>query len=399
MNKFTVEYFARQLLKELHSTEAFKSLTEDTLVYEFYVGKVALTTQIKNALGISKEDNSPEVTSAVNTFFRQLKTAFKESESYSTKRYYIKELKSTRYSFKVQIIAPSSKSNVNQWITRKIAPAKKELFNEVSKLSSKELESNKFLSSVNTSQVQDLSKDINDFFKSGNPITKKSIDKFILEVKSNLSNKSPLINVSLSSAATKNKWSRLSDRTLYSKLSKTIVESSTTLVTPAVQQHAENEIYTAFNKGLKGVPGVTTSGLNNTKIVDKDIKQSINTNTINTSASYSKVTNSLVDSLDLNSLLAYINKELVGQIRGNMGSPRLNWRTGRFAGSAKAISAYKDSRDEVALEYTYMLYPYQTFEPGFKQGSRERDPRPLIERSIRQIAVEITNTKFNFRRV
>ena len=36
--------------------------------------------------------------------------------------------------------------------------------------------------------------------------------------------------------------------------------------------------------------------------------------------------------------------------------------------------------------YTYMKNPYQTFEPGFKQGSpASRSPKLLISKSIREI--------------
>jgi len=36
-----------------------------------------------------------------------------------------------------------------------------------------------------------------------------------------------------------------------------------------------------------------------------------------------------------------------------------------------------------------MKNPYQTFEPGFKQGSTMRDPRKIIGESIREIATAI----------
>jgi hypothetical protein len=37
--------------------------------------------------------------------------------------------------------------------------------------------------------------------------------------------------------------------------------------------------------------------------------------------------------------------------------------------------------------YSYMKNPYQTFEPGFRQGTpKTRDPKLLISKSIREIA-------------
>ena len=46
-------------------------------------------------------------------------------------------------------------------------------------------------------------------------------------------------------------------------------------------------------------------------------------------------------------------------------------------------------RGGTELDYTYMKNPYQTFEPGFKQGSTMRDPRKIIGESIREIATAI----------
>jgi hypothetical protein len=47
-----------------------------------------------------------------------------------------------------------------------------------------------------------------------------------------------------------------------------------------------------------------------------------------------------------------------------------------------------ESRDGmITAFYSYMKNPYQTFEPGFRQGSpRTRDPKLLISKSIREIA-------------
>jgi len=46
-----------------------------------------------------------------------------------------------------------------------------------------------------------------------------------------------------------------------------------------------------------------------------------------------------------------------------------------------------------------MRYPYETFEPGNAQGSVERDPRKLIDKSIREIAVQFAIGRFYTRRV
>ena len=65
----------------------------------------------------------------------------------------------------------------------------------------------------------------------------------------------------------------------------------------------------------------------------------------------------------------------------------LNYRTGRFAGSAKVESMSQSRQGMITAFYSYMKNPYQTFEPGFRQGSpKTRDPKLLISQSIREIA-------------
>ena len=41
-----------------------------------------------------------------------------------------------------------------------------------------------------------------------------------------------------------------------------------------------------------------------------------------------------------------------------------------------------------------MKMPYQTFEPGYKQGNTQRDPRKIIGESVRAIAQSIIGDKF-----
>lgn len=93
----------------------------------------------------------------------------------------------------------------------------------------------------------------------------------------------------------------------------------------------------------------------------------------------------------LATLLAYINSDLAEQIAINMGDGDrkdiLNYRTGRFAESAEVLKITQGRTGMLTAFYTYMKYPYQTFEPGFKQGlPRSRNPRLLISKSIHQLA-------------
>lgn len=99
----------------------------------------------------------------------------------------------------------------------------------------------------------------------------------------------------------------------------------------------------------------------------------------------------------LTSLQAYINENIQSVVSANMGGGTernvLNYRTGRFAESVKVESLSQSRQGMITAFYTYMKNPYQTFEPGFKQGSPEsRDPRLLISKSIREIvATKVSN--------
>jgi len=93
----------------------------------------------------------------------------------------------------------------------------------------------------------------------------------------------------------------------------------------------------------------------------------------------------------LASLQQLINNSLQDVISANMGSGGtrsvLNYRTGRFASSAKVESMTQSREGMITAFYSYMKNPYQTFEPGFAQGSpKTRDPKLLISKSIRDIA-------------
>jgi hypothetical protein len=93
-----------------------------------------------------------------------------------------------------------------------------------------------------------------------------------------------------------------------------------------------------------------------------------------------------------------INSQLQDVISANMGDGKsrnvLNYRTGRFAGSAKVESLSISRQGMITAFYTYMKNPYATFSAGGKQSTpKSRDPKLLISRSIREIAQEMAINK------
>ena len=87
------------------------------------------------------------------------------------------------------------------------------------------------------------------------------------------------------------------------------------------------------------------------------------------------------------------------EVASRMSAPALQFRTGRFANSARVENVLVGPRGGTQIEYSYMRNPYETFEPGGKQRSTNRDPRRIIGASIREIATGIIGNRFTLRRI
>ena len=85
-----------------------------------------------------------------------------------------------------------------------------------------------------------------------------------------------------------------------------------------------------------------------------------------------------------------------------MQSPRLNYQTGRFASSVKVTDISTTGGGFPSIGYTYQKDPYQVFEVGAGRSpwaNVDRDPRKLIDTSIREIAAQMAIGRFYTRRV
>jgi hypothetical protein len=113
--------------------------------------------------------------------------------------------------------------------------------------------------------------------------------------------------------------------------------------------------------------------------------------------------------IGLSTIMSQLNASLPRHLKRNMEPPALQYRgrgnprqgTGPFNTGVRvtSVTPHKKVRGGLNINYTYEKYPYQTFEPGFKQGSTLRDPRKLIEESVRDVMIERKRTQFlNFRR-
>ena len=138
-----------------------------------------------------------------------------------------------------------------------------------------------------------------------------------------------------------------------------------------VTKRKKNEKVTAY-QGMRGVP----------------VSRAVNVNKRKTTVASTPLR-----------LIALLNQRLPDTIVNNMGSPALENRTGRFASSVKITDISRTTQGYPSIGYTYRKDPYQTFEPGYQQGSTELDPRKLINASIREIAAEFAIGRFYTRRV
>lgn len=97
---------------------------------------------------------------------------------------------------------------------------------------------------------------------------------------------------------------------------------------------------------------------------------------------------------DLFKLERLINRRLPAEVRRNMGRPALQNQTGRFSNSVK-LESLRQTAGGISGEYSYQLSPYETFEnTGSRRWPTGYNPKPLIAKSIRNLAIQYTEQKF-----
>ena len=105
------------------------------------------------------------------------------------------------------------------------------------------------------------------------------------------------------------------------------------------------------------------------------------------------------------SIVNLLNQRLPQEFEENMGEPGLVNRTGRLARSVRVVNFLRGrGRGNLpTIQYTYEQDPYSVFEMGGRGDSRwstrERDPRVLAEKSIRDLAAELMMKRFKVQRL
>ena len=198
---------------------------------------------------------------------------------------------------------------------------------------------------------------------------------------------------------TRNNSLSISEGAILAKLRKNIdlltIPGSNTIKEDAIEITKNKLIAALSSKPIKSiakhstVTGKAKPKVNVSKPNTNNVKVTRKTETLTATAN--KLPVSTASTINLISLKSLINTHLQSMIAANMGDGTnkrvLNYRTGRFAASAKVESLSQSRQGMITAFYSYMKNPYQTFEPGFKQGSpKSRDPKLLISQSIREIA-------------
>jgi hypothetical protein len=156
-----------------------------------------------------------------------------------------------------------------------------------------------------------------------------------------------------------------------------------------------DEIEYRVVSGIKGLKVETSKVTKNLPTINltpnKTSTQITGSNASGGSSNITGIKGTSTSNYSLTSLQNLINTHLQDVISANMGSGGqrnvLNYRTGRFASTVQVEKMSQSREGMITAFYSYMKNPYQTFEPGFRQGSpKTRDPKLLVARSIREIA-------------
>jgi hypothetical protein len=85
----------------------------------------------------------------------------------------------------------------------------------------------------------------------------------------------------------------------------------------------------------------------------------------------------------------------------NMKNPRLINRTGRFAQSARVVNVEQTSQGFPSFVFDYERDPYDVFDRTLGRSpwnTAQRDPRALVDLSVREIVREMAIGRFYTRR-
>lgn len=104
---------------------------------------------------------------------------------------------------------------------------------------------------------------------------------------------------------------------------------------------------------------------------------------------------------DWSSIIPIINSKLPARVSANMNAPGLVRRTGRLAESSRVVGIEKTREGFPSIVFTYLRDPYDVFDKvkgASPWNTPERDPRSLVDKSVREIVRELAIGRFYTRR-
>jgi hypothetical protein len=84
-----------------------------------------------------------------------------------------------------------------------------------------------------------------------------------------------------------------------------------------------------------------------------------------------------------------------------MGAPGLVYRTGKFANSTKVVNVETTRDGYPSIVFDYQRNPYDVFDRTLGESpwnTPARDPRALVDKSVREIVQEMAIGRFYTRR-
>lgn len=174
-------------------------------------------------------------------------------------------------------------------------------------------------------------------------------------------------------------------KTLVSSAMKSIKKTNIVKFIPETRDLIIN---TSSNSAKKKTIVKETSAVTSTKIKAKGLRSGGMKTTPQARSSYV-------------SLMNIFNSKLPEIVRGNMIGGRLHNRSGRFSESVRVTNITETSQGYPSIEYTYARSPYDVFDPvigASPWNTPDRDPKKLVDLSIRDIAINLAIGRFYTRR-
>jgi len=441
----TLELLEKKIEK---SSQAFRNLVSDKKAHSIKIDSQDLKEQVKNEL-LSREgfDKLPdtimkiideEVPQMVATLYNQMRP---ENFNQNLRRAYItSDLIGNNKSFIVLLATKSETSNRSVFAyfrrLKQVAqrPLIKRLNSQIKKLNSgnksvqrDEIKSSAFLdigheesSAVSKQRKRIIEQALWDFqpaSKEASAFIATLADEVSFNITKNPGEPIDVIDISLESKALNRGVQAKAEKEAAGQLNKALLEAVTKLEgkywanaegSDSKVQRMQKSVLNEFSQDKFRSKNVR-SNIKNNKISNKTSKASSKKRKVRGKKQPTVQDDKRVilesfqeRNQDLLSLQALLNAKLPTEIRKNMGYPRLENRTGRFADSVRVTDISRTRKGFPSIGYTYQRQPYQVFEQGAGKApwsNERRDPRSLINTTIREIASEILIGRFFTRRI